>query len=598
MGKVLVIAEKPSVGQDIAKVLGCKIKKAGYFVGETHIVTWAIGHLVSLAEPEDYDPALKKWSLNTLPIIPQKVKLKNILKTKKQFEVINELINSSEVDYLVCATDAGREGELIFRYIYHMSGCSKPFKRLWISSMTDEAIKKGFANLKDGQEYDNLYLSARCRSEADWLVGINATRAFTVRQGALLSIGRVQTPTLALIVKRQQEIEAFQAQEYWQVKAIYAEGFSGLWHGTDQNNSKISSREIAESISSKVNGKTGLITDIQQESKRELPPQLYDLTSLQRDANKTHGFSAKKTLELCQKLYETHKVITYPRTDSRYLSDDIAPQLKGLLFRLNQEPYQSFVQELIKLDKLPVTKRIVDNSKVSDHHAIIPTGKPWSKLNQDELKVFSLVATRFIAAFFPPFEYEITTGVVEIEKETFISKGKVILKEGWKALYSKNEEQEQALPVIAVGQQLRVGQVEIEEKKTQPPKPYTEAGLLSAMENAGRLVEDEDIKDALKEGGLGTPATRAGIIERLIQVGYIERKGKALIPTFKGRKLIEIVPEQLKSPETTGKWEKGLNVMVKGQMEPNRFMDSIKRYVHFLVEEASKTPVYANLKDK
>lgn len=606
MGKTAVIAEKPSVARDIARVLKCTTRGQGFISGPDYVITWAVGHLATLFEPEDYSADLKKWRLNTLPIIPGKMEIKAVIQTKDQFEVIKSLINSDEVDSLICATDSGREGELIFRYIYELANCSKPFKRLWISSMTDEAINAGFASLKDGHEYDLLFSSARCRSEADWLVGINASRAFSIRYDSNLSIGRVQTPTLAIIVAKHHEIESFQVVDYYEVQAVY-DTFDGLWfkEGDEGRDTKISNKEAAQEIADKIKGKTAVVKAIEKDEKQNPPPLLYDLTELQRDANRKFGFSAEKTLSLAQDLYEKRKLITYPRTDSRYLSEDMAPSLVNTLRRISVPPYDKYTQNLLN-SNLPLNKRIIDSSKVTDHHAIIPTNAylNLSALTEEERSVYDLIARRFISVFYPYYQFTITRLITEAESEVFISKGKTINALGWMELYSQDEEQkeqkrkkrksedeEQILPDLSVGDIKEVKDSRLLHKKTKPPSPYTEATLLSAMENAGRFVEDEALREQLKESGLGTPATRAGIIERLISVGYIGRKGKSIIPTDKGIKLISVVPEELKSPETTGKWEKGLNSIYKGSMLSERFMGSIVRYVNYIVEQCKRSRV-------
>lgn len=602
MGKVLVIAEKPSVARDIAAVLKCGEKGDGFIGGENYIVSWAVGHLVTLCEPDDYDKSLKRWTAGSLPIIPEKMKLKAVRGSKKQLDTLKKLMNAKDTDSIICATDSGREGELIFRYIYEYNKCKKPFKRLWISSMTDAAIKEGFANLRDGKEYDNLYISAKCRSEADWLVGINATRAFTIKYNALLSIGRVQTPTLAMIVKRQNEIDNFVPNKYYEVIADYGD-FKGTW--TDgKNNTKIDDKSAAEAIAYKVDGKTATVEDVVKTEKQILPPQLYDLTELQRDCNKTYGFSAKKTLDIAQSLYEKRKMITYPRTDSRYLSDDLIPKIKVVLKRLKDAGiFADYASDLIDGEKLPVTKRIVDNKKVTDHHAIIPADNYYRKdsLTSDEKKVFGLIAIRFIAAFNRPYKYTATKITVLCEDELFISKGNTVTDEGWKRLYKevyKNvKDNEQILPDVKKDDTVMVKEAHTIEKETKPPLPYNEATLLTAMENAGKNTDDEQLKEKMKEYGLGTPATRAAIIERLIEVGYIHRKGKALIPDIKGKQLISIVPEEMRSPVTTGKWEKGLGSIAKGNMQAEKFMASINRYVYYLVGFAAEKSADIQIED-
>lgn len=600
MGRILVIAEKPSVGRDIAKVLGATQRGNGFLSGEKYIVSWAVGHLITLCDPQDYDITLKKWRYQDLPIMPEELKLKEIKQTNDQLKVLSGLMNDEEVDSIICATDSGREGELIFRYIYEYVQCKKNFERLWISSMTDKAIKEGFAGLKPSEAYDNLYYSAKCRSEADWLVGINASRAYTLKYDTLLSIGRVQTPTLAIIVARQKEIDAFDSQEYYEVNTKYG-NFGGTWFLKNYGETKIEKKEKAEEIAAKVLGKNAMVTKIENEEKRQLAPLLYDLTELQRECNRKFGFSAKKTLTVAQSLYEKRKMITYPRTDSRYLSDDMVSKIKTTLKKLNSvEQYKEYVHYVLGLEKLPISKRIIDNSKVSDHHAIIPTdgNVNVNSLTEEERKVYNLIALRFISVFYSVYVYNTTRVVVLSEGETFISRGTTVIEEGWMALYKGMEKEEKkkkkekaedaVLPPLLEGDALIIEDAKVVKKKTQPPKPYTEASLLSAMENAGRFIEDEELKEQLKDSGLGTPATRAAIIERLIAVGYIARKGKALVPTLKGINIISIVPEELKSPQTTGRWEKGLSSIAKGKMEDKRFMGSIKRFVYFLIDNAKK----------
>lgn len=599
MGKTLVIAEKPSVARDIAKTLGVSGKNEGYLTGENYVVSWAIGHLVTLAEPEAYDVKYKKWNFETLPILPDSMKLEAIKKTCSQLKVLHKLMHSREIDEIICATDSGREGELIFRYIYEITQCRKPFRRLWISSMTETAIREGFAHLQDGSHYDLLYHSARCRAEADWLVGMNASRAYTIRYGALLSIGRVQTPTLALIVEKQKEIDAFVPQDYFEVQVDF-EQYTGFWID-EKENTRLDLREKAEQIAARVKGQRGIVSQIVKEEKRQLPPLLYDLTELQRECNRKFGFSAKKTLDIAQSLYEKRKMITYPRTDSRYLSDDMVGKIKQTLGRLKDVPvFSSYAAEVLAKEKLPLSKRIIDNSKVTDHHAIIPTDTRLrtDHLTPEENKVFSLVAARFLAVFYPAYVYESTKVYTKVGLDTFLSKGKTVLQEGWQAVEKallpetrKNKtekEEEQQLPPLTEQQPVVAKRTKVLDKKTKAPPPYTESTLLSAMENAGRFVEDEELKEQMKDSGLGTPATRAAIIERLLSVGYIMRKGKTLVPTEKGQKLIAVVPEELRSPQTTGKWEKGLSSIAKGKMTEERFLESIRRYVRFLVDDAAQ----------
>lgn len=591
MSKKLIIAEKPSVSRDIAKVLNCKQKGDGYIEGKDYIITWAVGHLITLAEPEDYDEKFKRWNYTQLPIIPNDMQLKPYEKTKKQLGIINNLSRRKDVNSIICATDSGREGELIFRYIYSYIKCNKPFERLWISSMTDTAIKEGFEKLKDGSKYNDLYLSAKCRSEADWLVGINATRAYTTVNNVLLSIGRVQTPTLALIVDRQNEINNFVPKDYYEIVVDYGE-FKGIWFDEKPSQTKIFDKKKAEMIIDKVNGKEGIIDKITKKKKKEQPPLLYDLTELQRDGNKNYGYTAKDVLSIAQELYEKKKLITYPRTDSRYLSDDMKPLVKDTMRKINISPYNKAIKTLLIKGDLKFSKRIIDNKKITDHHAIIPTNviPKINNLSKDELNIFNLIVKRFIAVFYEPHIFETTEIITIVENESFVSKGKVIKQEGWKSLYkSTGKDKAQLLPQLRKGNKVKVNDAETLKKKTTPPKPYTEASLLSAMENAGRFIEEEELKEQLKESGFGTPATRAGIIERLIQVEYIKRKGKSIYPTEKGNNLIKIIPPELKSPITTGKWERCLNKISKGDMDTDKFMNSIKRFTVYLVKSSQKT---------
>lgn len=591
MGKILVLAEKPSVGRDIARVLGCTNKGEGLIAGEEYIVSWCIGHLVQLYEPEDYDKKYKAWSMDTLPIVPEVFRLKASSGTSKQFSIVKKLMNSSEVDSIICATDAGREGELIFRYTYALSKCNKPFNRLWISSMTDAAIKKGFKEIKPGADYDSLYSSAKCRSESDWLVGMNASRAFSIVYNSNLSIGRVQTPTLAIIVARHIERENFKADNYYEVSVKY-DGYTGTWYNEASKDTKIMDKLQAQAIADKVKGKEGTVKDLKHEHKKEPPPQLFDLTELQRASNRKYGLSASKTLDIVQSLYEK-KLVTYPRTDSKYISEDIVPTLMDRVNSVNRPGFSSVTGYIKKLSDLNMGKRYVDDKKVSDHHAILPTEQPprAGSLSADEEKLYDIIARRFLSIFMPPYEYTATTLLSTVEGETFISKGKTVQRLGWKYLYGNDspedkKEKEESLPELKVGDQLKTKGVKVEEKQTKPPALYNEATLLSAMENVGRFVEDEELKEQLKEGGLGTPATRAGIIERLIKVGYIKREKKNLIPTEKGINLITIVPDKIKSPELTGSWEKALSLMAKGQYDSKAFMDSIIEYSISLINEA------------
>jgi len=602
--KTLVIAEKPSVGRDIAGVLKCKQKGDGFLYGGDYIVSWAIGHLATLKEPDEYDEKLKKWRMEDLPILPEAMGLKAIPKTRRQLVVLRGLMNSKETGLIVCATDSGREGELIFRYIYEIVKCKKPVKRLWISSLTDAAIVEGLSKMKDGREYDNLFASAKCRAEADWLVGMNATRAFSIRYGGYrdpLPMGRVQTPTLAMLVNRHNEINAFTAKDYFEVKAMFetalGQGYSGLWL-TPEGEDRTYEKEKAEEVAAKVKGCAGSVESVETEKKSQPPPQLFDLTELQRECNRKLGFSAKKTLEIAQSLYEKHKMITYPRTDSRYISGDMVPKLPKVIESVSDPEYTVFRDYLLSLPKLPTTSRIVNDAKVTDHHAIIPTGskKSLSSLSADERAVYDRILRNFLGAFHPSHEFDVTTVITRAEGEAFRSKGQVERVPGWTALYAheKNtktkkaqaQQEDESLPALQQDENVTVKDAEVLHKKTSPPKPHTEATLLSAMENAGRLVDDEALKEALKESGLGTPATRAAIIEKLISSGYVQRVKKSLTPTEKGIRLIGLVPPEMRRPETTGKWERGLTRIANGEMDEKKFMESIKRYVAYLVQEA------------
>lgn len=589
MGKTLVIAEKPSVAKDIGKVLKATKKGDGYIYNDEYVISWAIGHLVVLYNPEDYDTQLKSWNYNTLPIKPQEIKLKPNIQTKKQLDILKKLLKDKEITNIICATDSGREGELIFRYIYEYCNCKKPAKRLWISSLTEQSIKEGFAKLRPIEDYDNLYYSARCRSHADWLVGINATRAYTITHGALLSIGRVQTPTLAIMVDRQNEINNFIPEEYFEIKGVF-DNYSSKWYDPKEKTSKIQTKEQLDSIINKLVSTEGTIHSVTSTKKTQQPPLLFDLTELQRECNRKYGFSAKKTLQVAQDLYEKRKLITYPRTDSRYISDDMKSDVSKTMNNLNMPPFDRYINEIIN-EPLKFTSRIVNNKKITDHHAIIPTDKvnAIKNLTKDEKMVYYIIVKRFIAVFFEPYIYNATTMLTNVDDELFISKGVAVVQLGYKKLYIDDEkEKEEVLPNLNKGDIVNVVEFIPETKMTKPPKQYNEATLLSAMENAGRFVDDEQLKEELKESGIGTPATRASIIERLLQVEYIKREGKNLVPTDKGMKIIQICPTELKSAETTGKWERGLSRIATGNMQSERFMESIGRFVDFLVNNASQ----------
>ncbi len=593
MGKILVLAEKPSVGRDLAKVLNCNQNSSGYLSGQKYIVTWALGHLVTLADPEAYNNKYKNWNLEDLPMLPDKMELAVIKETSKQYGIVRGLMKQPDIDELVIATDAGREGELVARWIIEKSGFKKPIKRLWISSQTDKAIKDGFDHLKPGKDYDNLYKAAQCRAEADWLIGLNVTRALTCKYNAQLSAGRVQTPTLAMIVQRENEIKSFVPKDYWTIEAK-VNGFTLLCRDKNSGNTQVFDRAKAEAVVSKLNGQTGEITDIKREAKSEPHPLAYDLTELQRDANKRYGYSAKQTLSIMQSLYERHKVLTYPRTDSRHITTDIVPTLPDRLKSIAIGPYAAMAQNLLR-GKINTTSRLVDNSKVSDHHAIIPTEQPvkLSALSAEERNIFDLVAKRFLAVLCPPYQYEQTTVKVEASGEQLFARGKITKTLGWKAVYedrnisdghNDDEDREQSLPPMQKGDKLKFVSVKSVNRKTKPPARYTEATLLSAMEHPGKFIEDESLKEALdRTSGLGTPATRADIIEKLFSTFYIERKGKEIFPTAKGIQLIDLAPSELTSAELTAKWEQQLYDISKGKSDARAFMGHIRTHAGKLV---------------
>jgi len=594
MGKILVLTEKPSVARDIAKVLNCNQNGNGCLMGSKYIITWALGHLVTLADPEIYSDRYKTWNLEDLPMLPKKMELVVIRETAKQFNTVKGLMYRDDVDELVIATDAGREGELVARWIVEKVGFRKPIKRLWISSQTDKAIKEGFASLKPGREYENLYMSAQSRAEADWLVGLNVTRALTCKYNAQLSAGRVQTPTLAMIVERENDIRKFVPKDYWTIQAK-VNGFTVQWQDRTNGQTRIFDKAKADNIVAKVTNQDGKIIDVQKDAKRELPPIAYDLTELQRDANRRFGYSAKKTLSIMQRLYETHKLVTYPRTDSRYITEDIVPTLTDRLKSIAVGPYAEMARSILR-NKLNITKRFVDNSKVSDHHAIIPTEQyvNLGSLSSEERSIYDLIVKRFIAVLNLPFEYEQTTVKVDVKGEQFYAKGKIVKALGWKAVYAgsaqlddeeeEEQEQDQSLPEVKKGQTVKILSVKPVNGKTKPPARYTEATLLSAMEHPGKFVENKALREALEStSGLGTPATRADIIEKLFDTFYVERKGKEIVPTSKGIQLVGLVPSDLKSPELTAKWEQQLQLISKGKANARVFIDEMRNYASRLV---------------
>ncbi|MBQ5858840.1 MAG: DNA topoisomerase 3 [Peptococcaceae bacterium] len=606
----LVIAEKPSVARDIASVLGATQKRNGYLEGNGYQVTWCIGHLVQLANPEEYDETLRRWKMDTLPIMPAQFRYEIVASTKSQFQIVQQLISRSEE--IICATDAGREGQLIFEYVLRLS---KPpencvIRRLWISSMTDDAIRDGFASLKDNGQYQRLYQSAKCRSEADWLVGINFTRLFTIRYGTKLTVGRVQTPTLALIVERQQAIDNFQAAPYYQLQGHFG-SIRALWHRGNVN--RLEQKEDAVKLQKELTGMDGTVTKLDTSRKNEDRPLLFDLTELQREANRRFGYTAQETLSIAQSLYEKHKFITYPRTDSRYLTTDMKPQIPQLLKKIASVYPESvpFIQQ-IAAKKLLLDKRIINDAKVSDHHAIIVTNNIHQyqpqKLTLRENNVLKLIMIRMIVALsgkkvFDETKLEIT---LDNQKDIFKATGRIIIDEGWTLVErtlsakpaaaqdeTKNDEKDdkeddqQILTGIALNQRVHLDKIDIQEKKTTPPKPYTEATLLTAMEKASREIDDKSLKESMKGKGLGTPATRAGIIEKLITVGYVERRKKNLHPTQQGIMFIQLVPESIRQVEMTAQWELQLQEICDGKGNPEQFMKEIRQYVTQTVAENS-----------
>lgn len=590
MGKSLVLAEKPSVGRELARVLGCKRGGEGYLEGDRYIVTWALGHLVTLADPDVYEKSWEKWDMETLPMLPRNRKLVVIPQTGRQFRVVQSLMKRGDVSELIIATDAGREGELVARWIMEKAGWKKPAKRLWISSQTDRAIKEGFAKLRPAADYDNLFRSAQARSEADWLVGLNVTRALTCRHNAQLSAGRVQTPTLALMVEREQEIRRFVPKDYWGVR-LKVGGFSAYWR--DKNGGgRTFDRALAEKIAAACEKGEAVLTQVRKMRRQTPPPAAYDLTELQRDANKRFAYSAKETLNLMQSLYEQHKLLTYPRTDSRYISDDVVATLPERLRAVMVEDYKPLAQRVLR-DRPLKTKYLVNNAKVTDHHAILPTEESpelW-RLPGPERNIYDLVVRRFLAVLLPPCEYEEVELTLNVAGYSFAAKGKIVSEAGWRAAYDRSfadeeDEEVQTLPQVTQGQHMKVSAVNVTAGKTPPPPRYTEATLLTAMEHPQTQVEDRQLRRILEEtSGLGTPATRADIIEKLFSAFYIERRGKELVPTSKGMQLVELVPTELRSAAMTAKWEDRLARIAKGQERDTAFIEEMRAYATKLVAE-------------
>lgn len=575
--KSLVLAEKPSVAREIARVLGCSSKHKQYMEGPDYIVTWALGHLVGLAEPEDYDKKYQQWKLEDLPMMPERMKLKVLRESSHQFKAVQHLCKRSDIKELIIATDAAREGELLARWIMQMVKWNKPFRRLWISSQTDKAIKEGFRKLRPGSDFDRLYESARCRAEADWLIGLNVTRALTCKFETPLSAGRVQTPTLGMLMTREQEIKNFRSQEYEMIIADCG-GFEAIWRGSN-GDARQFNLEASQALVKRLAGQSATVTDLKKSKKQEPHPLAYDLTELQRDANRRYGFSAKQTSNVLQRLYEQHKIVTYPRTDSRHLSSDMTGTLKERLSGMAVGPYAALAKQLMK-EKLVITKRIVDDSKVTDHHAIIPTDEPLRlhNLTTEERKLYDLIARRFLALFLPAAQYEQVVLTLSIGGESFSAKGRTMLSNGWRQAYDehweddndsnqKSEREQERIPKLSVNDKLPVKRIYVQLDRTKPPARYTEATLLTQME----------------KHGLGTPATRADIIEKLVGSDTIEREGVHLKPTGKGVQLIELASPELRTPELTAKWEKDLERIARGERRSGEFMKGIRQMTEQLV---------------
>jgi DNA topoisomerase III len=614
--KTLVIAEKPSVGRDLARVLpGPFAKHEGFLEGPEHVITWAVGHLVQLAEPDEYDPKFKRWRMADLPIVPERFKLVvRDERSKKQMSVVTTQLHRDDVSEVINACDAGREGELIFAYLFEKAGSKLPVQRLWLSSMTAAAMRDAFATLRPSAELAQLEQAARSRSEADWIVGMNATRAATIRlrssfDGAV-SLGRVQTPTLAIIARREEEIRAFTPEPYWLVDARFepsedsARRYGGRFHAGAKP--RLATEAEALAVVAAVREQPGEITKVEKREVTEKPPMLYDLTSLQRDANTRFGFSARRTLGAAQRLYEEHKALTYPRTNSRYLTSDMAPEIKPTAELVGaRSEYREAAAYVTGLDLLPLA-RVIDDSKVTDHHAIIPTRAehPVDKMDADDRRVYDLVVRRFLAALHPEAVLENTRVETTVAEQVFRTRGRVLLVPGWRGVYlaaadedepaeaggDEDEVDEQALPRLEQGEPSLTLEVESLAKETKPPRRYTDASLLGAMETAGKLVDDEELREAMKDSGIGTPATRAAIIERLIDVGYVERDGRSLVATEKGLNVIRLLGEHaLTSPDLTGSWEHRLGRIERGEDSREQFMRDIAGFAKETVEVLDET---------
>lgn len=605
--KSLVIAEKPSVARDIARVLHCQKKLAGAMEGSSYVVTWALGHLVTLADPEAYDKKYTQWKMEDLPMLPGKMQLVVIKQTAKQYSLVKAQLFRKDIGEIIIATDAGREGELVARWILEKAECRKPIKRLWISSVTDKAIKEGFAHLKDGREYNDLYGAAAARAEADWLVGINATRALTCKYNAQLSCGRVQTPTLAIVAGREEEIRNFKPKDYYGL-AVMAGGIRWSWMDTKSGSSTSFQKDKIEKIRDKIDGAALTVVSVEKSGKHKNAPGLYDLTELQRDANKKFGFSAKETLNIMQRLYENHKVLTYPRTDSRYIGKDVAETIKERLMACGTGPYKKAAGPLLT-KPIRTNSSFVDDKKVSDHHAIIPTEQfvQLDHMTNEERKIYDLVVRRFLAVLYPPYEYEQTTLRAEAAGESFTAKGRIVKSLGWKTVYEnggfgdnlddldEDEETEQnvnvkdqTLPELSRGQVLKAQKAEMTFGKTKPPAHFNEATLLSAMENPVKYMQTRDkaaVKALGETGGLGTVATRADIIDKLFNNFMLEKKGQDIYVTSKAKQLLDLVPEDLKKPELTASWEMKLSDIAKGKAKQQVFITNIREYTKDIIGE-------------
>ncbi|MDD2710434.1 MAG: DNA topoisomerase III [Verrucomicrobiae bacterium] len=606
MSKSLIIAEKPSVAGDIARALGKFKKSDGFYENDEMVISHAIGHLVELLMPNEVNKEWRYWKLDNLPMIPEVFQLKPIEDTKKQFNLVVKLLKRKDITEVVNACDAGREGELIFRYIYALAGSDKPSRRLWLSSMTAGAIREGFKVLRAEQELRGLADAATCRSESDWLVGLNGTRAFTCKiyGGAgrqIITVGRVQTPTLTIVVDRENVIQNFKKAPYWEVMAFF-KCAAGEYHGkwvdlkfkkSDQNPEgkaeRIWEKERAEAIAAKVGGKTGTVSE-EKKTTTQLSAQLFDLTSLQRECNSRFGLSAKRTLQIAQALYERRKMITYPRTDSRALPENYLPTVKETLTNLHGTPYAPFAGRILEAGWVKLNKRIFNDAKVSDHFAIIPTTDPPKPLEDIEAKVFDMICKRFLAVFYPAAVFEVTTRITTVEAEPFKTEGKVLKEPGWMEVYGKEISEEGRIPPVNEGEKPLCEKAEVAALETKPPPRYTEATLLSAMEGAGKLLDDEELGEAMKDRGLGTPATRAAVIEQLLAQEYIHREARDLVPTSKGMSLIQMLRQipvlELCSPQLTGEWEYKLRKMEQNQLSRAEFMKEIVALTRQIVDKA------------